>query len=260
MSSKYTTQLGAGLGMIEETRILLDLWDRGMSARSVFESALQSGAFPNMSARRLRNFVVECFAPRYLNNGGEPAKLLKDLNGTVQDRELAQLMFLFTCRANLILADFVREIYWNAYSAGHDYLNNKNAYQFVFQAKDEGKTTTNWSENMVSRVSGYLTGCLADFGLLERGRKQDRRILPYRIGMNVVTILSHDLHFSGFGDNRLLTHPDWMLFGMDRNDVLDEMKRLTLNDLVLVQSAGEAIRIEWRYTSMGELTDVLTQS
>jgi hypothetical protein len=260
MNSKYTTQLGAGLGMIEETRILLNLWSDGLSVRELFESALESGEFPNMSARRLRNFVAECFAPRYLVNGGDPAAFLKKLIGTSLDPMVEQLMFIYTCRANLILADYVREVYWGAYSAGHNYISNEVARQFVVRAKDEGKTTTNWSESMVKRVSAYLNGCLSDFGLLEAGRKKDRKILPFRIRPEVVPILAYDLHLSAIADNHLLSHKDWMLFGMDRFDVVSEMKRLALQGFVLVQSVGDAIRIEWQYNTMQEVIDVLSKS
>jgi hypothetical protein len=44
----YTTQFQAGLGMVEETRILLDLWQPGMTAPELFQQALDSGDFPNI--------------------------------------------------------------------------------------------------------------------------------------------------------------------------------------------------------------------
>ena len=59
----YTSQLGAGLGLANETKTLLDLWSPGMSANQLREAALESGRFPTVTARRLRNIVVECFAP-----------------------------------------------------------------------------------------------------------------------------------------------------------------------------------------------------
>jgi len=260
MSEKYTTRLGAGLGMVQETRLLLDLWNEGQNVQSLYEMALDSGVFPSMSARRLRNFVKECFAPRYLVDNGAPALLLKALIGTKFDRIIDQLMFIYTCRANLILADFVRQVHWTAYAGGHTYISNEQSRMFVYQARDAGKTTTDWSENMVSRVAGYLTGCIADFGLLEGGRRRERKILPYRIHQGTATILAYDLHLRGVGDNHLLSHEDWMLFGMDRFDVLNEIKRLALQGMLLYQSAGEAIRIEWRYESMEEVLDVLAES
>ena len=74
----YTTKLQAGLGLIDETKLLLNIWDTNLDTASLFQSALNSGQFPYVSARRLRNIVAECFAPRYLVNNAQPAKILKN--------------------------------------------------------------------------------------------------------------------------------------------------------------------------------------
>lgn len=65
-SNLYTTQLQAGLGLMDETKTLLELWAPGMDVARLLQAALQSGSFPNVAARRLRNIIAECFAPRYL--------------------------------------------------------------------------------------------------------------------------------------------------------------------------------------------------
>ncbi len=131
---------------------------------------------------------------------------------------------------------------------------------FVERAIDDGLTTKRWSESMVQNVSGYLTGCCADYGMLERGRRTSRRILPFRISPMVAAYLAYELHFSCVGDNALLTHEDWQLFGLAREDVLEEIKRLSLKGLLIVQAAGDVIRISWKQLDMEALCDVLTQS
>ena len=258
MSSTYTTQLQAGLGMIRQTEILLEIWRPGMSSRELKEVALASGEFPNMSARRIRNFVTECFAPRYLQNGGSAAHLLTQVRGRFEKRELEQLMFIYTCRANEILADFVRDAYWPTYSAGRDYLSIDQSRSFVRRSSEDGRTTKPWSESTIRRVSSYLIGACADFGLIERSRGKDRKILSYRLEPKNVAFLAYELHLSGKPDNQLLSDLDWRLFGMDRFDVVDELKRLALKSMLIIQSVGEAIRIEWRYRSMEEVIDVLS--
>ena len=75
----YTTMLNAGIGMIEETKILLDLWEPGMNTGELNQIALQSGAFPQITARRLKNLIAECFRPRYVVQNDTPAKYLKHL-------------------------------------------------------------------------------------------------------------------------------------------------------------------------------------
>jgi hypothetical protein len=254
----YTTQLAAGSGIIEESCVLLELWEDGLGPSDLFQTALQSGRFPTMSARRVRNLVVEGFAPRYLADGGRPARLLKQLNGALASRERDQLMFVFTCRANEILADFVREVYWPAYSAGRTTISNEEARQFVTRANQEQKTETPWSDSMIERVAGYMTRALADFGMLQPGIKKSRQILPYRLEPRVAIVLAYDLHFAGLGDNAVVQHPDWQLFGLAASDVLGELKRLSRKGLFIVQHAGDLIRITWNKDTAEELAHALS--
>ncbi|GAA4408097.1 BrxA family protein [Quisquiliibacterium transsilvanicum] len=258
-SNPYTTQLQAGLGLVDETKTLLDLWAPGMSANQLHQVALESGRFPNVTARRLRNIVVECFAPRYLVAGGTPARHLKRLAAAISTADLTQLLLMFTSRANPILGDFVRQVYWARYAGGYTHVTNDDARAFVERGIDDGKTVKRWSETTVRRVSAYLTGCCADYGMLERGLRSSRRILPFRISPTVAAYLAYELHLAGVGDNALLTHEDWQLFGLAREDVLEEIKRLSLKGLLIVQAAGDVIRISWKQPDMEALCDVLAQ-
>jgi hypothetical protein len=256
----YTTQLQAGLGLVNETKTLLDLWSPGMAANQLHQVALESGRFPTVTARRLRNIVVECFAPRYLTAAGAPATDLKRLVGIIPTADLTQFMLVFTSRANPIFGDFVRQVYWARYAGGYTQVTNADARAFVERSVDDGKTTKRWSETTIRRVSAYLTGCCADYGMLEQGLRSSRRILPFRISPSVAAYLAYELHFSGVGDNALLTHEDWQLFGLAREDVLEEIKRLSLKGLLIVQAAGDVIRVGWKLQNMEALCDVLTQS
>lgn len=258
-SKPYTTQLQAGLGLVNETKTLLDLWAPGMSANQLHQVALESGRFPNVTARRLRNIVVECLAPRYLVAGGTPAMHLKRLATKISTADLSQLLLVFTSRANPILGDFVRQVYWARYAGGYTHVTNEDARAFVERGIDDSKTVKRWSETTVRRVSAYLTGCCADYGMLERGLRSSRRILPFRISPTVAAYLAYELHIAGVGDNALLTHEDWQLFGLAREDVLEEIKRLSLKGLLIVQAAGDVIRISWKQPDMEALCDVLAQ-
>ncbi len=255
----YNANLQAGLGVIAEAWSLLDLWAPGMTAPALNAIALKSGRFPNMSARRLRNFVIECFAPRYLRDGGETAVRLKALSPVLSKRELDQLHFIATCRANSILRDFVRDVYWTAYSAGRVTLTNTQAREFVVRANQDGRMKQTWSDSTIRRMAGYLTGCCSDFGLLESGTRRERRILPYRIEARVAIVLAYELHEAGAGESLVVGDCVWSLFGMDRADVVNELKRLALQGYFLVQSASGLLRIEWRIKSWEELIRVFAQ-
>jgi hypothetical protein len=230
-----------------------------MAGQDLLKAALSSGEFPTIAARRLRNLIIEAFCPRYLVDDALPAKLLTTLSGKLLKEDFRLLCFLFTCRANMILGDFVRQIYWDRYSAGGRSVSKEDSRQFVSSAVSDGKTTSRWSEATVIRVARYLLGACADFGLLGAMRGGARSINTYRITPNVASFLAHDLHFRGLGDNALLRSPDWGLFGLEEEGALSEFKRLSLQGELIVQSAGGITQVSWKHKSMEELADALTQ-
>lgn len=253
----YTTQLQAGLGLIDETSTLLSLWSPGMGSSELFQTALDSGQFPNVAARRLRNIVVECFKPRYMTPDSESVGFLQQLQPALTSSAFRQLLFLYTCRANTILADFIREVYWERYAGGYDLVSKQDAEDFINRALDDGKTEKRWAESTVKRVGSYLLGTCADYGLLGQRSAAGRKINVFRIEPSTVAYLAHDLHFQGIGDNAMIAHSDWQLFGLDTADVRDELKSLSLKGFFIFQAAGDVTHIGWKYTTMKELVDVL---
>ena len=171
-----------------------------------------------------------------------------------------QLFLIYTATANEILQDFIQEIYWDRYSGGRDSISTDDAKDFVVHAVREGKTQKPWSDSTIKRVSSYLIGCCADYGLLSAGRGSKRTIQPVRIQESTVLYLAYMLHFDGLGDNAVINHKSWALFGLDGSDVREELKRLAKNGWLIVQSAGDVTRIGWQFKTMEEVIDVITQS
>jgi hypothetical protein len=95
--------------------------------------------------------------------------------------DLRQMLFLYTCRATPVLADFVRQVYWQKYAAGGREIAKDDARKFILQAVRRGLTARKWSETTVTRVSNYLLGISADYGLLGSIREGSRPIIPFGI-------------------------------------------------------------------------------
>lgn len=259
LGTYYTTQLSAGLGLVQETRVLLQVFQPGMNTSQLFESALASGGFPLITARRLRNIISECFAPRYLRDPSV-ANRLKLLSERFTAAELNQLFFLYTARANPLLADFIKEVYWARYSAGRSDLQLDDARTFIADAVREGKTQKHWSDTTIKRNASYLIGCCADYGLLTTTGRSQRSIAAYRILPKVAAYLAYELKLSGLGDNQIVSSADWALFGLEPADVRDQLKRLSLQGLLIFQAASDVVHIGWTYKSMEEVIDVIAQS
>jgi hypothetical protein len=256
----YTTQLQAGLGLIEETQALLDQWQPTMGAQELFNAALESGEFPNVTARRLRNIVAECFAPRYLNPEPQPAKWLQVLNHQISTRALNQLFFIYTARANLILRDFAIQLYWERYASGYTEISSEDSTEFVQRATYDGKTKKLWSETTIKRLSSYLLSACVDYQLLQPLSRAARQITPIRMDPCAIVILAYDLHLQGIADNNLINHPDWQLFGLQPEDVRDDLKRLSVHKFWIIQTAADVVSISWVYKTMEEVVDVIIET
>lgn len=255
----YTTMLSVGLGLIDETRVLLDLWQPGMRNRELYDCALNCGSLPNISARRLNNIISELFVTRYLVKDDYPANVLKDMLPFLSYSELNQLFFIFTCRVHAVLADYIIEEYWPRYEAGQTNINNTEAREFILRAIEMGKTAHSWSPKAIQNVAGYVTGCCADFGLLEPGQRRIRKIMHFRIEPRVAIFLAYDLHFGGCNDNAVITHRDWQLFGMNELEVREFLKDMALKGFVIVQSAADLTRISWKYKDWEGVLDAISQ-
>lgn len=258
-TAPYTAKLQAGLGLVAETKALLQLWRPGMTVPMLNRAALESGEFAGVTARRLRNIVVECFAPRYLVEEAAPARHLNILLPLLKQTELKQLLLLFTCRSTAILYDFVQKVYWLRYAAGDREIHNETAKAFIERAIDDGKTASRWADSTVQRIAGNLTGCCADYGLLEDGPRRKRQFLPLHIVDTTAVYLAYDLHCRGFGDRAMLNHPDWALYGLTEEEVLVELKRLSRNGLFLLQAGGDVVRISWKYEEMESVCYALAE-
>jgi hypothetical protein len=257
---KYISQLAAGLGLIDETQSLLTQWSPGMSTNQLYNAALDSGEFPNVTARRLRNIVAECFAPRYLKPSPQPATWLRMLSHRVNDRAFNQLLFLYTARANQILKDFVIELYWDRYASGYTELRSTDSREFVSRAALDGKTKTLWSETTVKRQASYLLGICTDYGFLKPLSREARLITPIRLDPIMAIILAYDLHLQGIADNNLIDHSDWKLFGLHAEDVRGELKQLGVHKFWIIQTAADVVSISWAYKTMEEVVDVIIET
>lgn len=255
----YTTQLGAGLGMIQETLLLLRLWEPGITPSQLAEQAVQTGLFSRTTARRTRNIVVEMFAPRFLADGGYVAKNLKYLyENNFSTDVIAQICYLQTARSQLIFGDFITDVYWPKYSSGVLVLTKDDALRFIRQALDNGKMRKCWADSIIKRVSGYLIGCCKDFGLVSNGRRECS-IQRFSIRNDTALYLAYELHFSGLSDSAVINSPDWKLFGLDSQDVINLLKTLSNDRHILIQSSADLVQIFWKYKTIEECLNVLTQ-
>jgi len=85
----------------------------------------------------------------------------------------------------------------------------------------------------------------------------ERPILRWRPFDKTLLYLAYDLHFLGFSDDEIVDSEHWSLVGLNRQDVTDCLRRLQIDDHLIVQDTGHLCRIQWKYPNRKNLIDVL---
>ena len=127
----------------------------------------------------------------------------------------------------------------------------------MINAVREGKTQKIWSKSTIKRLASYLVGTCSDYGLLSPGRSSVKQINSIRLYEQTLLFFAYWLHFSDHGDNAILNHEIWTIFGLEPMDVREELKRISKKGWLIVQSAGDVIKIGWTYKSMEEVINVI---
>jgi hypothetical protein len=255
---RYTTNLSKAQGMVPETLELLEVWEPGMSVADLKARVRSMGALGKATQVRVDDLVGRGFAQRFLIEGGKPALWLRQLLNTNAPRGLLrQLALLYTARANLILHDFIREVYWTKYASHAGEVTKQDARDFIERAVGRGALERRWSDSMVERVTRYLLGTLVDFELIADNRFGQRQIRPLLIMPETVVFLAYDLHFAGVDDSRLVRHPDWGLFGLSPADAVGALDKAATAGHLFLQHSGAILRLEWKYHTMEQMLDAL---
>ena len=90
--------------------------------------------------------------------------------------------------------------------------------------------------------------------------RTSRQITPLHIDTYTTIIIAYDLHLQGMADNNLINHADWLLFGLQADDVRNELKRLSVHKFWIIQTAADVVSISWTYKTMEEVVDVILEA
>ena len=255
---RYTTNLSKAQGMVPETLELLELWEPGMTVGELKTRVRSMGALGKATQVRVDDLVGRSFAQRYLIDEGRPARWLRQLLLNRAPRGLLrQLILIYTARANLILHDFIREVFWVKDSSQAGEVTKQDARDFIEKAVSRGALAKRWSDSMLERVTRYLLGTLVDFELISANQFGQRQIRPMFILPETVVFLAYELHFAGLEDDAVARHPDWSLFGLMVTDVIALLDKVASQGHLFVQHSGALLRVEWKYQTMEEMLDAL---
>jgi len=248
----YNSNLLKGTGLVQEMLVLIDEYQGEETSREFQKKVIERDLLAKSTENRVIDIVRNVFANRFMNyEMNIPTMLHKMRENYVSINVMTQLFYIYTCRANLILGDFVKEIYFPFVKKGYQKIETNDPKEFIRRSISDGKIPTMWSDSTISKVSEHIIASLIDFLLLEK----NKNILPIRVIDNTTNYLVHELHFRGFSDNEIWQHEDWELFGLGTRDVISIIERLSYQGAFVFQFSGELLKLDWKNNSMEEFIE-----
>jgi hypothetical protein len=249
LKKKYNSNLLKGTGLIQEMLILIDIYDSTVPYLEFQERVVKDDLLSKSTENRVIDIVRNIFKDRFLGYDINIPEFLKEMREEyVSMSVLTQIFFVYTCRANKLLVDFINEVYFKKLGSGHNNLNASDPKDFIKTAMVDGRIETQWSESTINRVSSHIIATLIDFELIKRNRE----IPKFRIFDLTANYLAHELHFRGISDNNIWHHEDWKLFGLSPQDVISIFESLANQGAFIMQFSGEILSISWKNKSMNE--------
>ena len=254
-TNRYTAELSKTAAAIDELREVARFWEPGLPADELKRRVVASGGLGRSSTTRISDIVTRTFAQRLLRPNDAPARRVKAAaNAGIPHSEFAELILLYTLRAQPPLRDFLVERYWPATFAGHQTMHGKEIQQFLDEQNGTERNPEGWSPQVTARVARNLGKALTDFGFFEDKRSTVRRIRYWSASDFLISFLVVEAHEDGYGDTKILSLPEWKAFGFDEREKVERLGRIAgTSEPFLFQYSGEIAQFSWRLPTVMEL-------
>lgn len=244
----YNSNLAKGTGLINETLTLIEFYEMGESKQGFLNRCTSQNILNKSTEHRTKDIINLVFFDRYWKGNESVILFLKLLRENGLSLEaLKSLFFIYTARANQVLYEFTLEIRKLSPSKK---ITKDTAKSFLLRAISDGKAPE-WSDSIIARVSIYLISCLIDFDIIDKGGFL-KNSLP---DSKVSNYLLHELHFKGYGDEKIIHDSIWSLLGLEFQELIKEIERISFKGTFIFQYSGEILKIGWNYKTMEEFIE-----
>lgn len=252
---KYSTSLSKNRSLIPETIKVLQIYSDGMRFEDLEKSVIQSGVLSPLSSNRIKEILRQGIKKRFFLKDQLPLYLKKLSSLSLKD--YSQILFLYFCRSEYIVYDFIHLFLCPAIKEGRVEINKTDVEVFIQNGLINGKLPEPWKLKMKQYVVQGIFQVLVDYGYLKKSIGFSREILGIQTSETAVIYLAYELHFSGESDYSILNHTDWNLFLLSKDNVIQQFENLSYQNHIIFQHAVDIVHITWKYKSMEEVIDVL---
>ena len=255
-STVYTSKIIKAGALLADTKTMLAQWDENLSVSENLARFRRENIFGKASRSRIED-ILRIFRQRYLTSESVTRSLVNLVRGDFPTEGLDRILYFFTAQADLLLHDIVTETLAHFHSIGKVDVAPEDIRAVIVRWLDEGKMTSQWSENTLVRATREILSTLRDFGILQGAAH--KRLAPIYLPVEAFAYLAFYLRQRQPSGERLLDDPAWQLFFLSRQAVEHFFFEAHQHHLLEYHAAGSIIRITFPTTTMEEYAYALAQ-
>lgn len=253
-SKAYTAKIIKVPALLHDTKVFLSHWEEKLPVDENIRKAVLENIFGRPARLYVKHFLA-AFKERYIFGDERDAALRKLVRKGKDDAVIDRVLYYHTAHADKLLYDFVVNYIFAAQSRGIEYISTKDVQEYIKNLSDEGKTTSKWGDTVCNRVARNILTSLRDFHVLEGNVK--KRIAPVYLPMEAFLYIAFSIGREVEAGDKVVNHQDWKLLLIDAATVERLFLEAHQNGFLSYQTAGNLVRIEHRFKSIGEVVDAI---
>jgi hypothetical protein len=255
-SPPYTSKIIKAGALLDDTKTLLSHWDTTASVPENLDRIRRENVFGKASRSRVED-ILAIFRQRYLTEAEVTKALVVLVKNRLPATSLDRVLYFHAARADRLLHDTVREVLMPKQAQGITEIDLSELQKALGKWVESGLTTSAWSENTTVRVAQGLLATLRDFGVLQGAI--NKRIAPAYLPVTAFAYIAFYLKQHQPSGAKLLEHPDWKLFFLNRESVERFFFEANQHGLLEYHAAGTVTRLTFPASTLGEYANVLAE-
>ena len=255
-SPPYTSRIIKAGALLDDTKTLLSHWDVTASVPENLDRIRRENVFGKASRSRVED-ILAIFRQRYLTEAGVTKALVVLVKNRLPAASLNRVLYFHAARADRLLHDTVTEVLMPKQAQGITEIDLGELQRALGKWVESGLTTRAWSQNTTVRVAQGLLATLRDFGVLQGAI--NKRIAPAYLPVTAFAYIAFYLKQHQPSGAKLLEHPDWKLFFLNREGVERFFFEANQHGLLEYHAAGTVTRLTFPASTLEEYANVLAE-
>ena len=252
----YSSKIIKASALLDDTKTLLSHWDTTASVPDNLDRIRRENVFGKPSRSRVED-ILAVFRQRYLTEAEVTRALVVLVKSRLPATSLDRVLYFHAVRADRLLHDTVTDVLMPMLASGITSIDPVEVQRALTKWVRNGLTTTAWSENTTVRVVQGLLSTLRDFGVLQGA--VNKRIAPAYLPVTAFAYIAFYLKQHQPSGAKLLEHPDWRLFFLNREGVERFLFEANQHGLLEYHAAGSVTRLTFPVDTLEEYANVLAQ-